>query len=78
MKLSSELFRRGEDALANRAVELEGALEEAADWLDNDLAHAPSTPVSMADRELIERWRAVLDGAAPDMTGSDPVEGATP
>jgi hypothetical protein len=42
--------------------QLRDALEEACDWLDADLAHAPDTPTSMADRELVASWRAALDG----------------
>ncbi len=50
------------DALLAENQRLREALEEACDWLDADLAHAPSTPTSMADRERVARWREVLAG----------------
>lgn len=64
MRLSSELFRRGDDALANQAVALEAALEEAVNWLDADLAltDPEDRTVAMADGELIDRWRSVAAG----------------
>ena len=49
-------------ARLKRIRELESALAEAIEWLDNDLAHAPDTVTAMADRDLIASWRAALDG----------------
>jgi hypothetical protein len=66
-----EVYSRSRVGLVPEAIQailashdaLLGCLEEAVDWLDADLAHAPDAPTAMADRELIQRWRAALERA---------------
>ncbi len=52
--------RRLFHGLLAETAEARLALREACDWLDNDLTHAPDTITSMADADLMRRWREAL------------------